>query len=244
MSTTTNNWDLKKLLEGLHQDIQSQLKKARSLLGHPVSKGDASEGIWLELFRQYLPERYRAESATVVDSNGKFSDQIDVVIFDRQYTPFIFRFKGEMIVPAEAVYAVFECKQDLNKAHVEYAQKKVASVRELYRTSLPIPHAGGEYPAKKLMPILGGILTFESKWSPAFGESFRDCLMDDPNMAMDIGCVAEHGFFFRNGHPSRIRVDEDRKPATGFLFKLIAELQKLGTVPMIDIEAYADWLTD
>ena len=33
------------------------------------------------------------------------------------------------------------------------------------------------------------------------------------------------------------------KPATTFLFKLISELQFSGTVPMIDVQAYAEWLS-
>lgn len=35
----------------------------------------------------------------------------------------------------------------------------------------------------------------------------------------------------------------ENKPATAFLFKLIAQLQFSGTVPMIDVEAYGQWLT-
>jgi len=33
------------------------------------------------------------------------------------------------------------------------------------------------------------------------------------------------------------------KPATAFLFNLISLLQFSGTVPMIDIQAYARWLS-
>ncbi len=32
------------------------------------------------------------------------------------------------------------------------------------------------------------------------------------------------------------------KPATAFLFKLISQLQFGGTVPMIGVQAYAQWL--
>jgi len=32
------------------------------------------------------------------------------------------------------------------------------------------------------------------------------------------------------------------KPATAFLFKVIAQLQFSGTVPMIDVDTYAKWL--
>ena len=107
------------------------LLHTRSLtrLGSP--KGDASESVWLELLNKYLPERYRAATAHVVDSEGEFSDQIDVVIFDRQYSPFIFRYEGQIIVPAESVYAVFEAKQTTNADQVTYAQNKVA-VERLY----------------------------------------------------------------------------------------------------------------
>ena len=86
---------------------------------------------------------------------------------------------------------------------VDYAQKKVASVRRLHRTSLPIPYAQGTYPPKPLIPILGGILTFESDWSPAFGKPFNDALNGgDANGRLDLGCVAAHGYFSFNQETS------------------------------------------
>jgi hypothetical protein len=66
-----------------------------------------------------------------VDSQNRFSEQIDVVVFDRQYSPFIFKYANELVIPAESVYAVFEIKQSIDVNHVKYAQKKVASVRRL-----------------------------------------------------------------------------------------------------------------
>src|SRR5260370_15864562 len=149
------------LLAGLHDDIQQKLETVRKTFGHPGTKGDASEKVWLELLETYLPKRYQAATAHVVDSKGVFSDQIDVVVFDRQYSPFIFHYQGQTIIPAESVYAVFEAKQAINAAQVTYAQKKSASIRRLHRTSLAIPHADGTYPPKQLIPILCGSLTFD-----------------------------------------------------------------------------------
>lgn len=85
------------------------------------------------------------------------------------------------------------------KAQIAFVlkQEKVASVRRLHRTSLPIPYAKGVYPAKPLIPILGGLLTFESEWSPALGPSFEKALVADKGDGrLDIGCVASHGHFF------------------------------------------------
>jgi hypothetical protein len=237
------NWSLSQLLSGLHDDIQRRLETVRKTFGHPGTKGDASEKVWLELLQTYLPQRYSAAKAHVVDSHDVFSEQIDVVIFDRQYSPFIFQFEDQTIIPAESVYAVFEAKQSINAAHVEYAQKKVNSVRRLHRTSLPIPYAKGTYPPKPLIPILGGILTFESEWSPAFGAPLSNALeADGAEGRLDIGCIAAHGHFSFNEQTKSYEHCPEGKPATGFLFKLISQLQFSGTVPMIDVQAYARWL--
>lgn len=236
-------WSLSQLLASLHEDIQQRLVTVRKSLNHPGTKGDASEGVWLELLEKYLPKRYQAASAHVVDSLGQFSQQIDVVVFDRQYSPFIFNYQGQIIIPAESVYGVFEAKQSANADMVIYAQKKVASVRRLHRTSLPIPHAGGTYPPKPLIHILGGLLTLESDWSPALGSSFEEVLLTDTGDGqLDVGCVAAHGHFFCDTQATRYHMVNEGKPATAFLFKLIAQLQFSGTVPMIDVEAYGNWL--
>src|SRR5439155_22316666 len=132
------SWSLSQLLAGLHDDIEQRLKTSRKTMGHPVTKGDASENVWIDLLRTYLPQRYQTEKAHVVDSNDVFSEQMDLVVFDRQYSPLIFNYEGQKIIPAESVYAVFEAKQSINAGEVDYAQKKIASVRRLHRTSLPI----------------------------------------------------------------------------------------------------------
>jgi hypothetical protein len=236
------DWSLETLLYGLHDDIHQQLETARKSFNHPGTKGDASETIWLELLQKYLPERYRAEKAHVVDSKGNFSDQIDVVVFDRQYSPFIFNFKGQYIIPAESVYAVFEAKQAINAQYVKYAAEKLKTVRDLHRTSLPIPHAGGTYPAKPPIKIIGGILTFESDWTPGMGEALKSSLKNEFNV-LDLGCVAAHGYFNLNTDTNEYDFVLAGKPATAFLFKLISLLQFSGTVPMIDVLEYSKWLT-
>jgi hypothetical protein len=90
-----------------------------------------------------LPRKYKVAKAFVADSNNNFSEQLDVLIFDRQYTPFMLKFKGQKVVPAEAVYAAFEAKQAINADQVDYAKRKIKSVRKLHRTSLPILTATG-----------------------------------------------------------------------------------------------------
>lgn len=238
------NWRLSDILAGVHVDVEQKLWTARKTLNHPGSKGTATENVWVEVLNAYLPQRYRTAKAHVADSHGSFSHQIDVVVFDRQYSPFIFQFQGQYIVPAESVYAVFEVKPTLSAPRVEYAQNKVKSVRRLFRTSLPIPHTGGTYPAKALPHILGGLLTLKSEWQPPLGAPLLQALAGgEAEGRLDIGCAAFHGTFWLDPHEG-YTVTSGGKPATAFLFELIARLQGVATVPMIDIRAYAKWLDE
>jgi hypothetical protein len=219
------DWSLPQLLAGLHDDIESRLALARKTFGHPTTKGDASENVWLEMLGTYLPRRYKAAKAHVVDSLGAFSEQIDVVVFDRQYSPFIFNFQGQTIIPAESVYAAFETKQTINAEQIAYAQRKVASVRRLHRTSLPIPHAGGTYPAKTPAHILGGLVTFESEWNPAMGEALTGALSKgELEGRLDLGCIAAHGTFGCDEKNCYTMVPRG-KPATAFLFELLRDFK-------------------
>lgn len=236
------DWSLPTLLSALHDGLAQRLQISRTAMGHPVLMGDASEAVWLDLLQTYLPERYQAARAVVIDSENRASDQLDVVVFDRQYSPFVFQHEGITVIPAESVYAVFEAKQSLDAAQIEYAHGKIASVRALHRTSLPIPHAGGVYPARSLPWIVGGILTLESGWKPPLGGALTTALgKGDEQSRLDIGCVAAHGLFYREDL-GRYVVVPHAKAATAFVFELIARLQASATVPMIDVRAYARWL--
>lgn len=235
------SWHLPTLLDELNRDVAADLTRARKTLGHPTEIGDATEEIWIGLFNKYLPKRYHAIKATVCDSNGAFSEQIDVVIHDRQYTPLVFTFKEKHVVPAESVYAVFESKQEMNAAHIGYAHKKIGSVRKLHRTSLPVPTIDGTKRAKELTPILGGILTLTSTWNPVFGDTMRGYLEGaGKEQRLDFGCVADVGNFWLNENGYELA--QQSKPVTRFLLEMMSRLQAVATVPMIDMRAYAEKL--
>ena len=240
---TKQKWSLEEILSSLHEDVEKRLTTARKALQHPGDKGEASEKVWLKLFKDYLPKRYKAKSAHIVDSKGKFSEQVDVVIFDRQYSPLIFEFEGKLILPAESVYAVFECKQTINAGNMSYARDKVASVRRLHRTSLPIPYVEGEYSEKKPVYIWGGILALNSDWGSVSGNTIEKHLkFDEQDDKLDLGCVASCGYFSSERGSKNYVFRDGNKSVTAFIFHFISQLQSSGTVAMIDMKEYAKWL--
>ena len=147
--------DLREMFNGLQQQMISQLNTNRKFITHPGSKGDALENAWIDWLRTYLPSRYSVDKAIVIDSEGNTSHQIDIVIYDNLYTPFMFSQNGFHYIPAEGVYAVFEVKPDIQgtsagKSHIEYAAEKIESVRALNRTSTNMINSGRKFDPRPL----------------------------------------------------------------------------------------------
>ena len=219
------------------------------IAGHPGTKGDDTELNWLRMLEHFLPRRYGVARAFVVDSEEHQSQQIDLVVHDRHFSPLLFEVGNACYIPAESVYAAFEVKQDLDKGQVEYAAEKIASVRSLHRTTAPVPHAGGTYDPVEPRPIIGGLLTRRSHWSPPFGASFQECLNGleerDPGRrlwALDIGCAVEHGGFCVTQNPkTHLAVIEHSEPSVAliyFVMRLLRQLQAVGSAPAINYDAY------
>lgn len=239
--------DLRELFLGLQTQLEAHLQTNRAILKHPGTKGDAAELDWVGMLEEYLPYRYQVAKAFVMDADGTLSEQIDVVVFDRQYCPFLFNQSGARYVPAESVYAVFEVKQSMGKGEIQYAGHKVATVRRLRRTSSPIIHAGGEFTPKTPFPPLGGVLCLESTWKPPFGAAFQEALRElDAGERLDIGCALRHGAFEVRYEGAAPFVNEStpERALIFFFLRLLQRLQALGTVPAIDWTDYGRALNE
>ena len=230
------------ILDGLQARLEGGLRGNRAAVTHPSARGEASEEDWLRVLNDHLPRRYQADRAFVIDSRGDCSDQIDIVIYDRQYSPFIYNQANQRYIPAESVYGILEVKQALSREHVIYAGEKAASVRRLHRTSAPIPNADGEYKPRPLPHIVAGIVTYQSSWAPPFGDPFRNALAElARDNQLDVGCALLHGAFearYPDGNNLEITVFEGQRSLVQFLFRLLKQLQALATAPAIDYEAY------
>jgi hypothetical protein len=236
-------WSAPAVMRGLAERVERDLRLARSTIGHGPSLGGATEQVWIRIFDTYLPERYRARSATLMDSEGHFSDQIDVVIFDRQYSPTLFELEGATVIPVESVYAVFEAKQTLRGSYLAYAQEKAASVRSLTRTSIVIPTINGSF-RKAPQWILAGFLALDPNNESAEPEAIRARLQADQDRGkLDFGCVASAGVFGCGGDDSTT-YRADKHAGGVFLLELMSRLQACGTAPAIDYRAYAKWMNE
>jgi hypothetical protein len=240
--------DLRGLFLALQEELTAALRANRAAFTHPVARGDTAELDWVAMLSTYLPNRYQVSRAFVIDADGRQSEQIDLVIYDRQYCPLLFTRHGHRHIPAESVYAVFEVKQFLSAEHIAYAGSKAASVRGLRRTSARIPHAGGTYEPQPLFDIVAGILALDSTWRPPLGESLASALSTlSPECRLDLGCALQSGAFetsYAGDQTLSLRRTGPGVALINFFLTLLKRLQALATVPAIDLAQYGRALGD
>lgn len=223
-----NKIDIQKLFSALDQEMKLKLSSNIDGITHPGVKGSETELNWIGLLNKYLPERYKVSSGFVIDYEGNISDQIDVIIYDRHFTPFIFHGENTFYIPAEGVYAVFEVKQEFDKNNYEYAVSKLNSVKKLKRTSASFAHIGGN-DKKQIFDIVGGLLTAKNNSTEQF-EKF------DSQTELSIIVCLEKGVKVIQG--GKVECNNNSNILSFFLLKTIERMRALGSVPALEVDKY------
>lgn len=243
LSETNGKAFLQKAFASEQRRLAANLEASSDCITHNGDMGEVNERYFIDTLRRYLPDRYKIEKAIILDSRGGTTDSIDVVVFDRQYTPTLLDNEKHRYVPAEAVYAVFECKPTIHKDYLEYAADKAASVRRMHRTSVAIPHAGGVYPPKPQIDLVSGIVALNIEWVDGFGSTFTKLhskLTDDRRL--DCGLAVSGASF--DTFDGNYTFGPKDNALVFFLFRLLKRLQSVGTVPAVDWAAYAQQLSN
>ena len=239
------------LMLAKQEEMVAALSANRRIMPHEGEKGAAAELRWREMLSSYLPRRYSVQTGFVVDHEDGISEQIDVIIHDAQYSPFLFQAGTSCFVPAESVYAIFDAKQKISATTLKETGRKVASVRNLKRTSgqiwtndLKRSPFSGKPPAKQ--PILGGILAITSDYKDPLGDAFKRALARlSKQESLNLGVAISAGAFEVVSGPRREVIVYDESTAlVGFFMAMIRQLQPLATALSMDLEVWSKPLRD
>ena len=234
------------LMRAKQAEMEAALSANRRIMPHEGEKGAAAELRWREMLASYLPRRYSVQSGFVVDHAGGVSEQIDVIVHDAQYSPFLFQAGTSCFVPAESVYAVFDAKQEVSGPKLQETGRKVASVRRLDRTSGAIwDYKGKPSPGKRPAEqrILGGILAVTSRYRDPFGPGFNRALKGLPKeQELQLGVAVSAGAFEVPTDGSDLKLYDGETALVGFFMALMRELQRLGTALAMDLDVWSKGL--
>lgn len=120
MSEKKKELDKKTILDivnNYQDNAEALVKELYFKVEHGSTIGTYREGIWKEMFEQIIPKKFVIEqSVFIIDADGRVSKEVDLAIFDNNFTPYIFRYKNLKFLPIEAVAVVVECKStSMNK---------------------------------------------------------------------------------------------------------------------------------
>ena len=202
----------------------------------------------------------------MIDHEGNTSQQMDIVIYDNWFTPFIFNQNGFYYIPAEGVYAVFEVKPDIqgnvgDKNCIEYAGEKIESVRILKREAASFINGGIKSNPRPLTKIVGGILCSTNTFTHKNNDTITGHLQALDNLqSIDLGCIADYGSFYIDYNPNaeittagqeaylefysnrkfnKIKFSNADHSFVTFFMQLTRYLQQaIGTIPAINLNAY------
>lgn len=113
MSETVTYEKLIKMLGENYRKIEQSIVNQILLKvdNHYPTAGSYRENVWKSLFEMIVPKKYCIEQGVfIIDSYGNKSKEVDLVIFDEMYTPYIFNYGEIKFIPIEAVAAVVQCK--------------------------------------------------------------------------------------------------------------------------------------
>lgn len=101
--------DIKENYLKMERELVTQLNY--EVTNHALTAGTYREEIWADFFRRIVPKKFNiARSVFIIDSKGNISKEVDIAIYDEQYTPYIFNCEVIKFIPVEAVAAVVQCK--------------------------------------------------------------------------------------------------------------------------------------
>ena len=101
--------DIKENYLKMERELVTQLNY--DVTNHQLTAGSYREEIWVNFFTRIVPKKFNiARSVFIIDSNQNVSKEVDIAIYDEQYTPYIFNYGLIKFIPVEAVAAVVQCK--------------------------------------------------------------------------------------------------------------------------------------
>lgn len=239
-TNTRKKPNLRELFFALQTDLASDLATSREVIRHPGVVGASIENGWRNMLDKHLPWRYCVSKGFVVDAEGGMSDEIDLIIHDRQYSPLLFKHQEALYIPAESVYGVFEIRPALNARNVKHAGEKAASVRKLVRTSAAFPHASGRSQTTPF-DILGGLLCVDNGQKKPVEEYLAQTLPKESDHRLDLFCVLKHASVDVTYGPDAkpvLETSADDAALIFFFLRLLARLREMATVPAMDLEKY------
>lgn len=215
-----------------HQQVDDLLREAESrlwtefnsssIVKHSGDKGEVRVSALRELLDKQLPDRFAVTSGSVIDADGRQTQQQDVLIYDAVDTRPLYDVDGIVVLPAEALLATIEVKSTLTRAEIDKSVHGVASVRDLrpWDASWDVGERGKDSPLPRSLATVFAYSTdlVPGRWPETELRRIRDsCEVNGlPTQYLDRVVVLNRGVVLPA--PGQVAQPSDEKGVLGLWF--------------------------
>jgi len=138
-----------------------------------------------------LPEQIGIGRGEIRASNGQWSKQEDLILYDKLSCPRLFVGSRSQVFPVESVGAVIEVKTRLNTEEIRNATQNIAGVRKLKKGGLATWVGPGFINLGPPTPILGCVFAYDLGLKP---ETFKQRWVEvqlalPPQQRVNLACI-------------------------------------------------------
>ncbi|QCW51453.1 hypothetical protein FE634_15445 [Nocardioides dongxiaopingii] len=117
--------------QGVAQRLQVEADVFNRLIMHNAESGRENESSLTDIVRRFLPPTVGVGTGIVIDSDGRRSQQCDLIVFDQSNSPNLLAQTSQMLFPVETVRLVIEVKTTVTKVEIEDVAAKIGSLNAL-----------------------------------------------------------------------------------------------------------------
>lgn len=124
------------LFDLVSERLRIEFDYQAKILGHPGEVGTGRENVLKGILAKYIPRRYVIDSGFVIDALNGRSEQMDIVIYEANYTPVFEIVEGKRFFPCETVVAVGQVRTKIgSRKELQKCLNNIKSVKKLDRSN-------------------------------------------------------------------------------------------------------------
>ncbi len=157
------------VFRGIKEKMLIDFNDISSAISHRGAKGRVREiEIVTEYLQRYLPGHIGVANGECVATNGSVSPECDIILFEKNSTPYLVHKEGYQVFPIECVYGVIEVKSRLDKKELRDSIAKIAEIKSMPKVAYdeqrgPIVNETTLYGRNwKYFPTIGLLFAYDS----------------------------------------------------------------------------------
>jgi len=127
---------LDELFNGVSKKLKIDFEEQAKILQHPGEVGTGKENVLKAILTKYIPKRFKVDSGFVIDALGNRSLQMDIVVYEANYTPVFEIVDEKKFFPCETVVAVGQVTSEIGSAkRLQECLDNIRSAKALDRSN-------------------------------------------------------------------------------------------------------------